>query len=82
MMNTVFVTTWSGNYAIFKEFSSRVKALECANELNKELGDAVNHPYVVMTEEERAAKEAEQSAWERDFYRSLSKAECDYYGIG
>ena len=82
MMNTVFVTTWSGNYAIFKEFSSRVKALECANELNKELGDATSHPYVVMTEVERVAKEAEQTAQEGDFYRSLPDKDCVRYGIG
>ena len=81
-MNTMFVVTWSGNYGVFKEFALKVEALECANALNKRWGGAVNHPYVVMTAAERAAKEAEQSAWERDFYRSLSKAECDYYGIG
>lgn len=82
MMNTVFVTTWSGNYGVYKKFTSKVEALECANELNKELGDTVNHPYVVMTAAERVEKEAEQSAWERDFYLSLSNKECVRYGIG
>lgn len=82
MKNERFVATWSGNYSIFKEFPSRVEALECANALNKELGEAVSHPYVVMMASERAKKEAEQTAQEREFYDSLSKEECIRCGIG
>lgn len=82
MMNKTFVATWSGNYSIFKEFDSRIEALECANALNKELDGPASHPYVVMTAAERAEKEAEQSAWERDFYCSLSNEKCVALGIG
>lgn len=82
MKNTMFTVVWTGNYGIIKEFSSRGEALEYASALNRELGDAVNHPYVIMTAAERAAKEVEQSAWEREFYRSLSDKDCIRYGIG
>lgn len=81
-MNTRFVSVWSGNYHIYKAFPTRIEALECANAMNKKWGGAVNHPYVVMTEEERVLKEAEQFAWEMEFYRSLSNEECNRYGIG
>ena len=82
MKNAMLMVVWTGNYGIIEEFSSRGEALEHANELNKALGNTVAHAYVVMTEAERAAKEVEQSTLEREFYRSLSKAECDRYGIG
>lgn len=81
-MNTAFVSVWSGNYGVFKAFPTRAEALEHANLMNKVLIDTSCHPYIVMTEEERAAVEAEQSAWERDYYRSLSNEECIRYGIG